>query len=182
MRDHNLKRQLARHNPDCNCHIPITQVCEDYGFAGQTAWTAINYFDRFLASATSTPKRKIELISLTCLLVASKFLECTSPSLEDLCTLAQNRLKKEDFTRCELALLTELDWQLAVPSPHLYLNHTMCLVCGDTSRTQHGPTLIKKHSEFFIDLSVFGESPRNPSFRVLALEPEYSVSPSLSSR
>ena len=141
----------------------------------------MNYFDRFLASATSTPKRKIELISLTCFLVASKFLECTCPSLEDLCTIAQNRLKKDDFTRCELALLAELDWQLAVPSPHLYLNHIMCLVGGDDSRTQHPPTLIKKHSEFFIDLSAFGVSPRDPSFRVLALDPKYSVSPSWSS-
>jgi len=135
----------------------ITEVCEDYGFAGQTAWTAVNYFDRYLAAATETPKRKVELISLSCLLVSSKFLECRSPSLEDLCTLSQNRLTKEDFMRSELMILTKVDWQLAVPSPHQYLLHIMHLLdsSGDCANKHHGPMLIQKHAEFFIDLSAF---------------------------
>jgi len=135
----------------------INEVCEDYGFVGQTAWTAVNYFDRFLSSAIDTPKRKIELISLSCLLVASKFLECRSPSLEDLCTLSQNRLTKEDFMGQELLVLKSLNWQLAVPSPHAYLLHLMALVDLDDSGDSkyHRPTLVQKHSEFFIDLSTF---------------------------
>ena len=149
------------HSPARPNHTQVTgelQVCEDYGFAGQTAWTAVNYFDRYLAAATETPKRKVELISLSCLLVSSKFLECRSPSLEDLCTLSQNRLTKEDFMRSELMILTKVDWQLAVPSPHQYLLHIMHLLdsSGDCANKHHGPMLIQKHAEFFIDLSAFG--------------------------
>ena len=43
--------------------------------------------------ASHTPR---ELVSLTCLLVAAKFIETRSPPLEDLCTLSQGRLAKED--------------------------------------------------------------------------------------
>mmetsp|Transcript_9184 Transcript_9184/g.23479 ORF Transcript_9184/g.23479 Transcript_9184/m.23479 type:complete len:360 (+) Transcript_9184:44-1123(+) len=135
----------------------ITEVCEDYGFAGQTAWTAVNYFDRFLGKAIQTPKRRIELVSLSCLLVAAKFLECRSPSLEDLCTLSQNRLTKEDFMRFELKVLAQLEWQLAVPSPHAFLFHTVHMMSTHCQghALQGRLQLLLKRAEFFVDLSAF---------------------------
>ena len=54
----------------------------------------------------------------------TEFLETRSPSLEDLCTLSQNRLTKEDFMRSEAKILAKLDWQLAVPSPHAFGSRT----------------------------------------------------------
>jgi len=144
-------------------HVMSPQVTEDYSFNGQTAWMSINYFDRYLSLAPMTPKQKIELISLSCLLIASKFLECRSPSLEDLCTLSQNRLSKEDFISAELFVLMKLDWQLAVPSPHAYVHHLLRMV--DVGGGIVPPALIQKHAEFFIDLSAFGKpgSPLPPT-------------------
>ena len=59
----------------------ITEVCEDYQLSGQTAWIAMNYFDRYLATrgACALDRTHAELISLTCVLLASKFAERKSP-------------------------------------------------------------------------------------------------------
>ena len=122
---------------------------------GQTAWTAVNYFDRYVSLVTDVVKRDVELLSLTCLLIASKYMECRSPSLEDLCLLAQHRLTKESFKQCELRVLNRLNWDLHIPSPHAYLEHLVNLVQLCTRQQRHAPAYVQRHAEFFVDLSSF---------------------------
>ena len=56
-------------------------MCEDYRLSTQTAWTAMHYFDRYLISRGPKPieRNEAELISLTCVLLAAKFVERQSP-------------------------------------------------------------------------------------------------------
>ena len=57
------------------------QVCDDYSLSPQTAWTAVHYFDRYLAARGQSPieRDEAELISLTCVFLAAKFFERQSP-------------------------------------------------------------------------------------------------------
>lgn len=61
--------------------MPFMQVCDDYRLSPQSAWTAMNYFDRYLGARGAFPveRNEAELVSLTCLLLAAKFLERQSP-------------------------------------------------------------------------------------------------------
>ena len=64
----------------CECDR-APQVCDDYRLATQTAWTSVHYFDRYLAARGAVPieRDEAELISLTCVFVAAKFMERQSP-------------------------------------------------------------------------------------------------------
>ena len=56
-------------------------MCDDYSLSPQTAWTAVHYFDRYLAARGQAPieRDEAELISLTCVFLAAKFFERQSP-------------------------------------------------------------------------------------------------------
>ena len=58
-----------------------SQVCDDYRLTSQTAWTAVHYFDRYLAARGAVPieRDEAELVSLTCVFVAAKYVERQSP-------------------------------------------------------------------------------------------------------
>ena len=65
----------------CLRHPSISQVCDDYRLSTQTAWTAVHYFDRYLAARgpVAIERDEAELISLTCVFLAAKFIERQSP-------------------------------------------------------------------------------------------------------
>jgi len=132
------------------------QLCEDYRFNGQTAWAAVNLFDRYLSKAVDTPRKQIELISLSCLLLAAKFFECRSPCLEDLCSVSQKRLSKDDFKSAEQRILFKLDWDLCIPSPHSFLLHvTHIMSVRHDGVLSVNSQLIQRRAEFLVDLSAF---------------------------
>lgn len=82
-RSESLLPSLTLCPPGPSVHVPrlTTQVCEDYRLSAQTSWTAMHYFDRYLGWRGATPieRNEAELISLTCILLAAKFLERHSP-------------------------------------------------------------------------------------------------------
>ena len=56
-------------------------MCDDYKLSRQTSWTAMHYFDRYLCARGEKPieRNEAELVSLTCVLIAAKFVERHSP-------------------------------------------------------------------------------------------------------
>ena len=90
---------LTNRTPLCPLRIPA-QVCDDYHLSAQTAWTAMSYFDRYMGQRGCKPveRNEAELISLTCVLIAAKFLEKQSPGISDLCMVAANAHPRGDFT------------------------------------------------------------------------------------
>lgn len=60
----------------------------------------MTYFDRYMQARgpTAVLRNEAELISLTAVLVAAKFLERQSPGISDLCAVAANAHPRADFT------------------------------------------------------------------------------------
>lgn len=131
----------------------IGVVCEDYELSTQTAWTAMNYFDRYLSARGSVPieRNEAELISLTCVLLAAKFIENRSPAISDLVSVAANSYPKADFTAAELLVLELLAWQLHTVTPHTYVVRLLMRVNLGNQAQPH----VQKHTDFFVDLSSF---------------------------
>jgi hypothetical protein len=116
------------------------------------AGTAVNYFDRYLAAASAMPVDHVELITLTCVLIASKFLQTKMLGLDELESLSENKgHTAADFLRAEMKVLTVLNWQLAVPSPHGVVAHLVALYCERAS--DETKELIQTHADEFVDLN-----------------------------
>ena len=60
----------------------------------QTAGLAVTYFDRFLsATGGSLAKNRVQIVALTCTLLAAKYSEIKMPALKDLCEVAHGRFQ-----------------------------------------------------------------------------------------
>mmetsp|Transcript_8131 Transcript_8131/g.16314 ORF Transcript_8131/g.16314 Transcript_8131/m.16314 type:complete len:318 (-) Transcript_8131:320-1273(-) len=129
----------------------INEVCEDFGLMTQTAGLAISYFDRFLSKTRGLEKQRVQLLAITCTLIAAKFSETKMPSLDDLCEVAHSKYSKAQLKDMELETLRVLHWELHAVTPHaaleqlaVIMNHT-----DDQSKT------FLEHAEFFIDMSYY---------------------------
>jgi len=150
---------LDRPSSDCSLRreqreavvIFNSEVAEDFGLHPQTAALAMNYFDRYCSSLVAEdhpiPKDRVQLLSMTCLLLASKFFDRHTPSIEDMCRIA-HVYELEEFRAQELDTLGRLEWLLHVPLPHNFL--TMLLRI-----TNAGTANMTKCSCLLIDLTAF---------------------------
>ena len=122
----------------------------------QTAGLAVSYFDRYLSKTqrSGLDKQRVQLASITVVLIAAKFSDIKMPCLDDLCEVAHDKYSKAQLKESELETLRVLQWELNAVTPHAALeqlaivtNHT-----GDQSE-------ILEHAEFFVDMSYYVVSP-----------------------
>jgi len=102
----------------------MSELAEDYGLHSLTATLAINYFDRYGSALTASkrriPRDRVQLIAMTCLLLASKFYESKRPSISDLCACSGHKYTHEELRQQELDVLRSLNWLLHVPLPQSF--------------------------------------------------------------
>ncbi|KAI3770008.1 hypothetical protein L6452_01126 [Arctium lappa] len=115
-----------------------------YGFKPATAILSVNYFDRFLSSA-SLPGNNIwafQLLSVACLSLAAKMEELRIPSLVDL-QVSEPRFVFESKTvqSMELLVLSNLHWRLRSVTPFDFLNYFISQLpvsCRPDNHDPHG--------------------------------------------
>ena len=131
----------------------MLQVCEDFGLMTQTAGLAVSYFDRFVSKTErqGLDKHRVQLLAITCTLIAAKFSEIKMPSLDDLCEVAHDKYTKAQLKEMELETLRVLHWELHAVTPHAALEQ-LAIIMNHTGE-QSKPFL--EHAEFFIDMSYY---------------------------
>ncbi|KAI9152807.1 hypothetical protein LWI28_001509 [Acer negundo] len=90
----------------------------------ETVFNAANYLDRFLSINPCHGWRHwmIELLSVACLSVASKFIETSAPSLHEIqMDDLDYSFQSNTIKRMELALLQTLGWRLACITTYSYV-------------------------------------------------------------
>ena len=120
----------------------------------------MSYFDRFLSKVEQRglDKHRVQLLAITCTLIAAKFSEIKMPGLDDLCEVAHNKYTKEELKEMELETLRMLQWELHAVTPHAALEQLAIIINHTDERFK--PFL--EHAEFFIDMSYY-EVPFPPS-------------------
>jgi len=131
----------------------INEVCEDFGLMTQTAGLAVSYFDRFLSKTErqGLDKHRVQLLAITCTLIAAKFSEIKMPSLDDLCEVAHDKYSKAQLKEMELETLRVLHWELHAVTPHAALEQLAVIM----NHTEDQSKTFLEHAEFFIDMSYY---------------------------
>ena len=121
----------------------------------QTAGLAVTYFDRYLSKQGGVAKKRVQLVALTCTLLAAKFSETKMPCLDDLTKVAHGLFTKAQLKETELETLRVLQWELNTVTPHAALEQLMIIMnyTAEQSRT------FLEQAEFFIDMSYYVVSP-----------------------
>ncbi|XP_031119545.1 cyclin-A2-2-like [Ipomoea triloba] len=98
----------------------LVEVCEEYRLAPDTLYLTVNLIDRFL-SENYIEKRKLQLLGVTCMLIASKYEEICAPHVEEFCFITDNTYSKEEVVKTESQVLNVLGFRLSVPTTKKFL-------------------------------------------------------------
>ncbi|XP_004569316.4 G1/S-specific cyclin-E1 [Maylandia zebra] len=88
----------------------LMKVCEAYAVHRETFYLAQDYFDRFLLVERNLKLGVLQLIVLTCLLIASKMEESKPLKILHLSRVAHGIYHVEEFRHMELVILRTLRW------------------------------------------------------------------------
>ncbi|KAK4401712.1 putative cyclin-A3-1 [Sesamum angolense] len=98
----------------------LVEVAEEFKLISDTLYLTVNYIDRYL-STHNLIRNKLQLLGVSCMLVASKYEEITPPHVEDFCYITDNTYTKEEVLHMERNVLRFLDFELGNPTTKTFL-------------------------------------------------------------
>lgn len=123
----------------------LNEVSEEYKLTRETLHLAVNYVDRFLARMM-VARGRLQLVGTAAMFLASKFEEIYPPDVAEFVYVTDDTYTKKHVLRMEHLILKTLDFNLAVPTPLVFLNFYNDKVQASTQ---------EKHlSHYFCDLTL----------------------------
>ncbi|XP_031480763.1 cyclin-A3-1-like [Nymphaea colorata] len=108
----------------------LVEVAEEYKLVADTLYLTISYVDRFL-SANALNRQKLQLLGVSCMLIASKYEEISPPHVEDFCYITDNTYTKEELVEMESKILTFFKFELSNPTIKTFLRRFVMAAEGN---------------------------------------------------
>jgi cyclin-A len=93
----------------------LVEVAEDFRLSTETLFLCVGYVDRFL-SRRHIQREELQLLGITCLLIASKYEEINPPHIERFAYVSDNACTVDDIVVAEGEVLSHLGFKLATPT------------------------------------------------------------------
>mmetsp|Transcript_41320 Transcript_41320/g.99153 ORF Transcript_41320/g.99153 Transcript_41320/m.99153 type:complete len:354 (+) Transcript_41320:55-1116(+) len=87
----------------------------------ETLFIATNLVDRFLSVRENLPRAKLQLVGVTCMLLAAKYEDVNPPKLRDFIYITDQAYTRGEILEMEERALNTLGFQLAFATPHRFL-------------------------------------------------------------
>ncbi|GMH02829.1 hypothetical protein Nepgr_004668 [Nepenthes gracilis] len=100
----------------------LVEVAEEYRLVSDTLYLTVSYIDRYLSSRAIN-RRKLQLLGVSCMLVASKYEEISPPHVEDFCYITDNTYTKDEVVDMERDVLKFLNFEIGNPTIKTFLRH-----------------------------------------------------------
>lgn len=78
----------------------LVEVSQEYKLVSETLFLAVNYIDRFLSQG-AVPRRKLQLVGITCMLIAAKYEEIYAPQIDEFCYITDNTYTRDEMLAME---------------------------------------------------------------------------------
>jgi len=98
----------------------LVEVAEEYKLLPETLHLTISCMDRFM-SKRSVHRSKLQLVGITAMFIASKYEEVHSPDIQTFIYISDNSYTKKQLLGMEKLLLAVLDFDLSLPTSHLFI-------------------------------------------------------------
>nr|QYW07113.1 cyclin A2-1 [Dimocarpus longan] len=98
----------------------LVEVSEEYKLVPDTLYLTVNLIDRFL-SQNYIEKQRLQLLGVSCMLIASKYEEICAPRVEEFCFITDNTYTRGEVLKMESQILNFLHFQLSVPTTKTFL-------------------------------------------------------------
>lgn len=98
----------------------LVEVHLKFKLVPETLYLTVNLIDRYL-ERKEVERPKLQLIGVTCLLIASKYEEIYPPELRDLVYVCDRAYSGNEIIDMEEKVLKALEYQITIPSAHAFL-------------------------------------------------------------
>ncbi|NWY28413.1 CCNB2 protein, partial [Pheucticus melanocephalus] len=143
----------------------LVQVHSRFRLLQETLYMCVAIMDRFLQNHP-VPRKKLQLVGVTALLIASKYEEILSPDVADFVYITDNAYTSNEIREMEMIILKELNFDLGRPLPIHFLRRAS--KAGEADAKQH--TLAKYLMELtLIDYDMVHHRPSEIAAAALCL-------------
>ncbi|XP_058781514.1 cyclin-A1-4-like [Vicia villosa] len=98
----------------------LVEVAEEYRLLPDTLFLAVNYLDRYL-SGKAMNRQRLQLLGVSCIMIAAKYEEICSPKVEEFCYVTDNTYSKEQVLEMESSVLNFLKFEMTAPTTRCFL-------------------------------------------------------------
>ncbi|XP_027544542.1 G2/mitotic-specific cyclin-B2 [Neopelma chrysocephalum] len=143
----------------------LVQVHSRFQLLQETLYMCVALIDRFLQSHP-VPRKRLQLVGVTAMLVASKYEEILCPDVADFVYITDNAYTGSEIREMEMIILKELNFDLGRPLPIHFLRRAS--KAGEADAKQH--TLAKYLMELtLIDYDMVHHRPSEVAAAALCL-------------
>jgi len=98
----------------------LVEVAEEYKLSPENLYLSANYVDRFL-SIMPVLRGRLQLVGVTCMLIASKYEEIFAPQVEDFVYITDSTYSATEVLQMEVTVLNALRFNLTAVTPHCFI-------------------------------------------------------------
>ncbi|XP_042468258.1 cyclin-A2-1-like [Zingiber officinale] len=98
----------------------LVEVSEEYKLVPDTLYLTVHIIDEFL-SHNYIERQRLQLLGITCMLIASKYEEICPPRVEEFCFITDNTYTKAEVLEMERQVLSFLGFKLSLPTTKTFL-------------------------------------------------------------
>jgi len=98
----------------------LIEVHYKFDLMDETLFLTVNIIDRFLDKEV-VPRKKLQLVGVTAMLLACKYEEVSVPVVEDLVLISDRAYTKGQILEMEKLILNTLQFNMSVPTPYVFM-------------------------------------------------------------
>ncbi|XP_076908398.1 cyclin-A2-1-like [Bidens hawaiensis] len=98
----------------------LVEVSVEYKLEPETLYLTVHLIDMFL-SKNYIERQKLQLLGITCMLIASKYEETIAPCVDEFCFITDNTYTKSEVIKMESQVLNDINFHLSAPTTQKFL-------------------------------------------------------------
>ncbi|XP_014603967.1 PREDICTED: G2/mitotic-specific cyclin-B [Polistes canadensis] len=99
----------------------LVEVHQQFHLMQETLYLTVSIIDRFLQSYQTIDRKRLQLVGVTAMFIASKYEEMYSPDVTDFVYITDNAYTKSEILKMELVIIKTLDFSFGRPLPLHFL-------------------------------------------------------------
>lgn len=120
----------------------LVEVHSKFRLDPATLHLCVHIFDRFL-SVQEVSRRRVQLVAVTSLLLASKYEEIYPPMIKDCVYVTDRAYSREDILEMESEILTKLNFNISEPTGYPFLRRFLFIT--------HATPLMEIAAHYYMD-------------------------------
>ncbi|XP_047328506.1 G2/mitotic-specific cyclin-2-like [Impatiens glandulifera] len=114
----------------------LIEVHYKFELMDETLYLTVSLIDRFLAIHHQLPRKKLQLVGVTALLIACKYEEVSVPIVDDLILISDKAFSREEILEMEKLMLNKLHFNMSVPTQYVFMTRFLKAAAASSSLFQ----------------------------------------------